>query len=576
MRSCAESHFFAVSEQGAASLPALRGASCPLTLLGRICAAVAVVVLCGFAGVGGAPPRDEVVEPKPALILKGHGGPICEVAYSLDGKSLFTAGGHSIRLWDLGTGKPVREVVRSDQLVHQLALSSDGKRIAYTENTGEEIRLIDAGTGNEIRRFNTRLARTSFWRVVFSPCGALLAAASANPYKVHVWEVASGKERHVLRGHGEGLSPLAFSPDARLLATAGDDGTARLWDVRTGKELRRLLHPADSYRVRRLAFSPDGKVLATVAWGGDPVLCLWEVETGKKLKRLGALYSEEKERFGSAEEALKRLGEKYDKDLKLLRERLTINAIVFSPDSKWLASTGADSCIRLWELATGKEGASWMAPRVPYWLIAFSPAGNTLTTDWTGGSATVVWDRATICRGHRGAGHPLRAEELEARWGDLSSRDAARACRATWVLVSAPGQALEKAEKFLRASPPADPARVRQAIADLDAGRFLAREKAYRELELLGERVKPALVAALAGQPGAEARKRMEELLDKINDPLHPERLQNIRLAEVLEHIGNRQARHVLNAIAGGNLGKSAAKEAMAALRRLSKRPPVD
>ena len=66
---------------------------------------------------------------------------------------------------------------------------------------------------------------------------------------------------------------MAFSPDGRLLATAGGDGTVRLWDVATGAELRQVGDPAD--RLSGVAFSPDGRMLA--ATGNDADIRLWDL-----------------------------------------------------------------------------------------------------------------------------------------------------------------------------------------------------------------------------------------------------------------------------------------------------------
>lgn len=569
MLSWAATQFIGVSEQGRAGLLACARFRhpCPFSLPEPIFVAIAVLLLSAPRSVAAAPPRSEDTDPKPALVLKGHEGPVRSLAFALDGKSLFIAGGRTIGQWNLATGNRIREIVRDRALVHEAAFSPDRSTIAYGRDASTDIRLVERITGKELLRLQTRGPQTSFSRMTFSSCGTLLAAMSSSPYKVHLWDVASGKELHELQVHTQ-IEWIALSPDGRVVATASGDRAARLWDIRAGKELRRLMHPTDSHRVRRVAFSPDGKVLATIAWGRCPVLALWDVSTGEKLTTLGAPL---KQNASSPRE---------EEVLGRQRDRLTIEEVAFSPDGKWIVSAGRDHVIRLWELATGKEGGSWRSPSVG--LVAFSPDGKTVACGanefpnrvWL--SSVSIWDRAAICRGNGEVRHSLRAEELTTCWAELSSDDAVRACRAVWTLVGAPAQAIERVEQYLGTLPSADPARIRQAIADLDARPFQVRQKASRYLASLGQRAKPALVAARTGQASAEARRRLERLLSTINDPLDPDRLRHCRLIEVLEHTGTRRARQALEVIGGGVLGESAASDAKGSLSRLAKRGLVD
>jgi hypothetical protein len=525
-----------------------------------------------------APPPQGEVCPKPALVLKA-GEPIHTAAYSPDGKLLFAVGDQSIRVWDLATRTQVRKITVDGGIdYHTAAFSQDRKRVAVITNGRDDVCIVvETATGKYARKMSRPPSGISaFTEVALSSDGALVAVARER--EVHFWEVKSGTKLRTLPTP-PGIEAIAFSPDGQLLATGSDDSTARLWDVKRGKEVRRLFHPSNFStfdRVWRLAFSPDGRLLAT-ATCREPGLQLWDVATGKKMKHLGPFFGEEWERIQRQAEVKRRPRIRFDERaaVRQLLNKLTAEAVVFSPDGKWLASAGYDQHIRLWEVATGKEGASWQTPlSLP---LAFSPDGSTLTsggTAWTAekpwSSSVALWDWRLLCQGVRGASAPLSSKELERCWNDLSSDNAARAGQAIWLLASVPEQAVEKAVKYLDAVPAATPARIRQAVLDLSAERFQVRELARRNLAALGERARPALVAALRGQLSADARKHLEALLAKVNDPLSPERLRHGRLIEILEQIASRPAQQILKKIASGCLGESASRDATGALQRLS------
>ena len=172
------------------------------------------------------------------------------VAFSADGKSVAAgtngAGGElpaagEVRVWDVEKGKELRAIKLSPKVepgefisAGDVALSADGKRV-----------VAGVGSGSRGR-----------------PGGLIIEDA---PAAVRVWEVGSGKEVLSASGHKAGVGRVAFSPDGKLLASAGADRTVRVWDAITGKEVRAL--PFDTARIDALVFSPDGRRLA--AGGGD-------------------------------------------------------------------------------------------------------------------------------------------------------------------------------------------------------------------------------------------------------------------------------------------------------------------
>src|SRR5262245_20264878 len=132
-------------------------------------------------------------------------------------------------------------------------------------------------------------------------------------------------------------------------------------------------------------------------------------------------------------------------------------------------------------------------------------------------------------------------------------------------MVPSPGQRILFWKQHLAPTDPGDLKRTAQLVADLDHNAFAVRERAFRELERLGPAVEPALRKALERRPGPEVRRRVEELLLRLASG----RLADSRAIEVLEHIGNTEARELLRLLAEGASHLSRTQEAKGALARL-------
>jgi WD40 repeat protein len=175
-----------------------------------------------------------------------------------------------------------------------------------------------------------------------------------------------------------------------------------------------------------------------------------------------------------------------------------------------------------------------------------------------------------------GQGPAPKADRLEALWADLASPDAARAYQAILALTAAPARSVPLLKARLRPVPTPDPKRLARLLKDLQSPRFAVREKAMTELARLGELAEPALRKAAGEGAPLEFRRRVDQLLDKLQGVVtQPKQLRTLRAVEVLEHVGTPEAREVLRKLATGAPGSRITQEAQSSLERLRRRPPA-
>jgi WD40 repeat protein len=297
-------------------------------------------------------------------MLKGHGSWVTAASFSPYGTRMVTASSDGeVRLWRTSFGLPEEEV-------YAAAFSPDGRRLALTSTDGR-VRLWDAETGQAggIGRGHT----AAVWSMAFSPNGRRLASAS-DDQTVRRWDAETGQPiGEPLKGHTAAVQSVAFSPNGRRLASASADGEIRLWetrdDSRAGLKALEVLKKCQEQQleqpaaVQSVAFSPDGRRLASAGGAGRGEVCLWkwDAETGQPI------------------------GE------PLKGHTAAVQSVAFSPNGRRLASASADGEIRLWDAETGEVRGAGRGHMEAVQSVAFSPKGRRLT--WASADGEIrLWE----------------------------------------------------------------------------------------------------------------------------------------------------------------------------------------
>jgi WD domain, G-beta repeat len=306
----------------------------------------------------------------------------------------------------------------------------------------------------------------------------------------------------------------------------------------------RLIFPTLEGQTLALAFSPDGRLLASnnyngKAAGAKDTLRLWETATAAEVLSLPAA-----DFVWSA----------------------------FSHDGRLLAVTAPEQEILVYDLAHGREQRRFKGFDAEVIGLVFSPNDLRLISSLAD-STLLVWDV-----GQREAPRTskLGADTVTKAWADLTGSDAPRAFRARGTLATAPEEALPLIKERLHPAKAADPQRLRRLLTDLESEQFAVREKAQGELEELGDLAEPALRQALTNKPTLEVRRRVLAVLERLRGPVtRPETLRSLRAVAVLEDIATPTARRLLEDLSKGTPEARLTREAKASLRRLDERRPA-
>lgn len=511
--------------------------------------------------------------------LSPYGG-VYGIAFSPDGKTLATASPRGvIRLWDARTSKILPASADLDvQHVTRLRFSADGKRLFG--DAGASL-IWDPATGREVRRVADPeeidfKVPTDMRHLVLSPDESLLAAANPDG-SIHLWDAATGKERRVLKGHQHFVYQIMFSPDGQRLISNGSDELIRVWDVAKGRELHQLRGQTP------LAVSPDSRLLAT-ADAKNPNIFVYDLATGRETKHfalatqgnvLQLAFSPDSHVLAAAGSPRRNGGigiaKVWDIDSgRLVRSlespKTVLWSVAISPDGRSVATGDSFGSLVLWELASGRLRHAFVGHQGNIVSLAFSADGRTLAASSVD-APVFVWDVAGILEPRP---RHLSIDEQQRCWNALAGEDTAKAFQAIRSLAATPEQTVSLLRKRLKPVPAPDLVRIQELVDMLDSADFPTRQKAAEELEKHADAAASTLRQILANdKPTLEMRRRLQHILDALESK--PESLRAVRAVEVLEWIATPYAVHLIGELSSGAADARLTSEAVEAKRRLSR-----
>lgn len=370
--------------------------------------------------------------------LYGHTDVITDIVFTSDGLSMVSASwDKTVRIWNIQRGTETQSFTGFEDRVTSMNLSPDDEFLLITQgNIGDNYQFVNRANNSNVWWWDTksRDQRAVFrgyadwhWTVDISPDG-LLAASGGGPLRlptdtskldvgVRVWDIATLDVLWVLKGHTNTVDSVKFHPDGKHLLTSSWDGTAILWDLSTGEQVRIYTH---GDRIFKLALSPDGSLFATA--GADDVVRLWNTETGEEVRVFaghtgdvnGVSFSPDMRYLATAssDQSVKLWLVEDASLVKTFKGHTnTVNEVIFTPDGTSIISTSWDDSVRLWSITSGEQLQQFVGHSDNTFGVTITRDGKHLFTTSTDRTVR-LWDVASGAELHRYSAHTNWVQEV--------------------------------------------------------------------------------------------------------------------------------------------------------------------